>query len=186
MRLPILNRHSRDEMSAYLDGEFIPLGIEAMQAHLASCESCRTELAALHRLNVDLGALLEVPTPRPAALTPLMAAGPLRERLRATVPARIAALANGMRLAGTAMTLALAVVLVLDLTGSGTTSNSERALTAGRVQDLATGQYKDKSTDTNSAPANLPQADTGDLTLPPTPTSDPVATSRWHLPEALS
>jgi hypothetical protein len=177
MRLPIFNRHSRDEMSAYLDGELIPLRIEAMQVHLASCQSCRAELAALRQLKANLGALPEMPAPRSFALTPQMAARPARERPRAYVPPRAAALANGMRLAGAAMTLALALVLVLDFTGSGTTSDSATSLGADRAQEIATAHDSGKSFDSNSTGAAAPAADGGDLRLTPTPTSAPAATS---------
>ena len=80
MRLPIFNRHPRAEMSAHLDGELIPLRVEAMQVHLASCQPCRAELEALRRLKADLAALPEMTAPRSFALTPQMAALPARER----------------------------------------------------------------------------------------------------------
>jgi hypothetical protein len=175
MRLPIFNRHPRAELSAHLDGELIPLRVEAMQVHLASCQSCRAELEALRRLKADLAALPGMPAPRTFALTPQMAARPVRERPRALVSPRAAALANGMRLAGAAMTLALALVLVLDFTGSGTASDSANSLTAGRVQEITTAYDSDKSLDLSSAQsAAAPGADIGDLNLTPTPTSVPV------------
>ncbi len=174
MRLPIFNRHPRAELSAHLDGELIPLRVEAMQVHLASCQSCRAELEALRQLKADLAALPEMPAPRSFALTPQMAASPARERPQAYVPPRTAALANGMRLAGAAMSLALALVLVLDFTGSGT-SNDDSAATAGSVQELDTAHDSDKSFESNSGPA--PAADTSTLRLTPTPTSAPVDTS---------
>jgi anti-sigma factor RsiW len=177
MRLPIFNRHPRDEMSAYLDGELIPLRIEAMQVHLASCQSCRAELASLRELKADLAALPELPAPRSFALTPQMAARPFPERPRAHVPPRAVALANGMRLAGAAMTLALALVLVLDFTGSGTTSDSATSLSADRAQEIATTNDSDKLFESNSEPAPAPDADSSALRLTPTPTSGPAATS---------
>lgn len=175
MRLPIFNRHQRAELSAYLDGELIPLRVEAMQAHLASCQSCRAELESLRLLQADLAALPDVPAPRSFALTPQMAARPVRERPRAAIPPRAVALANGMRLAGAAMTVALALVLVLDFTGGGK-SNSDNSVAAGQVQSLATSQDSNKSFNSSSGQAPAPAADTDALLLTPTPTSAPGAT----------
>ena len=169
MRLSIFNRHPRAELSAYLDGELIPLRIEAMQAHLASCQSCRAELEALRQLKAGLAALPEMPAPRSFALTPQMAARPVRERPRASVPPRAAALANGMRLAGAAMTLALALVLVLDFTGSGTTSDSESNLTAARHTGDRHGIRQRQLTRIELSARRAPAADSGDLALTPTP-----------------
>ena len=143
MKLSIFNRHPRAELSAYLDGELIPLRIEAMQAHLASCTSCRSELEALRQLKAGLSTLPEIAAPRSFALTPEMATRPLRERERSAVPTHGRALANGMRLAGAGMTLALALVLVLDFTGGGTTGGG--APGAANVQQLAAAPNSDSS-----------------------------------------
>src|SRR5436309_3041061 len=148
MRLSIFNRHPREEISAFLDGELIPLRIEAMQAHLASCQSCRTELEALRELKAGLATLPEIAAPRSFALTPQMASAsrPLRERERPAVPVRARAMSNGMRLAGAGMTLALVLVLVLDFTGSGTKSGS--APSAVNVQQFPAAQNSDSLSST--------------------------------------
>ncbi len=153
MRLPFFGRHPTSELSAYLDGELIPLRVEAMEVHLESCQACRSELAGLRRLQADLAALPEVPAPRSFALTPQMAAGPVRQRFREPVPPRAAALAYGMRLAGGAMALALALVLVLDFTGSGTTSDNTAGVSADRVQEVATTQDTKNAYSSEQSPA---------------------------------
>jgi anti-sigma factor RsiW len=166
MTLSIFNRHPRAELSAYLDGELIPLRIEAMQAHLASCQSCRAELEALRELKAGLATLPEVAAPRSFALTPEMAARPLGEKERPAAPVRARALANGMRLAGAGMTLALVIVLVLDFTGSGTKGGG--ADTAANVQQFAAAQDSDSASSAGGilaaptpAPAGLEPAPVG-------------------------
>ncbi len=157
MRLSIFNRHPREELSAYLDGELIPLRIEAMRSHLASCQSCRAELQAMRDLKAGLATIPEIAAPRSFALTPEMASRPLRERERAAVPVRAKAMANGMRLAGAGMTLALVLVLVLDFTGSGTTGGS--APGAANVQQFAATQNSDSLSaagDNATAPTPAP------------------------------
>ncbi len=150
MRLSIFNRHPRDEFSAYLDGELIPLRIEAMQAHLASCPSCRAEVEALRELKAVLATLPEITAPRSFSLTTEMIARPGREKERPVVPVRARAMSNGMRLAGAAMTLALVLVLVLDFTGSGTKGGGSS--TAANVQQFAAAQNSDSS---SAASGNL-------------------------------
>jgi hypothetical protein len=154
MRLSIFNRHPRAELSAYLDGELIPLRIEAMQAHLASCQSCRAELEALRELKTGLATLPEIAVPRSFALTPEMAVRPLREKERPVVPVRARALANGMRLAGAGMTLALVLVLVLDFTGGGTKGGGTP--TAANVQQFAAAQNSDSSSVAGGGIASAP------------------------------
>jgi anti-sigma factor RsiW len=175
MRLSIFNRHPHAQLSAYLDGELIPLRIEAMQAHLASCQSCRTELEALRELKTGLAALPEIAAPRSFALSPEMADRPLREKERPAVPVRATGLTNGMRLAGAGMTLALVLVLVLDFTGSGTKGGG--APTAANVQQFAAAQNSDSSSSEGgiaSAPTPVPAA--GDVSAGPAafPTANPT------------
>jgi hypothetical protein len=172
MRLSIFNRHPRAELSAYLDGELIPLRIEAMQAHLASCQSCRAELEALRELKTGLATLPEVAAPRSFALTPEMAARHLREQELPVVPVRARVLANGMRLAGAGMTLALVLALVLDFTGGGTKGGV--APSAANVQQFAAAQNSDSSSSAGgvaSAPTPAPRH--SDLGAGPAPTDLP-------------
>ena len=176
MRLSIFNRHPREELSSFLDGELIPLRIEAMQAHLASCQSCRTELEALRELKAGLATMPEIAPPRSFALTPQMASRPLRERERTSVPAGARAMANGMRLAGAGMTLALVLVLVLDFTGSGTTGGS--APSAANVQQFAAAQSSDSLSSAGgnvTAPTPVPTHNDRDGSAPASlPTGTPV------------
>ena len=151
MRLSTFKRHPREELSSYLDGELIPVRIEAMQAHLASCPSCRAELKGLRELKAGLTTMPEIAAPRSFALTPEMAVRPLRERERPVMPVRARVMSNGMRLAGAGMTLALVLVLVLDFTGGATKSG---APSAANVQQFAAGQNSDSSP---SAGGNVPE-----------------------------
>jgi hypothetical protein len=176
MRLSIFNRHPREELSAFLDGELIPLRIEAMRAHLASCQSCRTEVEALRELKAGLATMPEMAAPRSFALTPQMIARPLRERERPAVPVRARAMSNGMRLAGAGMTLALVLVLVLDFTGSATKSGS--APSAANVQQFAAAQNSDSLSSAGGNPAAPTPAPThNDLSNGPAsfPTGTPLS-----------
>ncbi len=173
MRLSIFNRHPREELSAFLDGEVIPLRIEAMQAHLASCPSCRAELEAMRELKAGLATIPEIAAPRSFALTPEVASRPLRERERAAVPVHAKAMANGMRLVGAGMTLALVLVLVLDFTGSGTKSGS--APSAANVQQFAATQNSDSlSAAGGNATAPTPAPAHNDLSDGSAPASFPT------------
>jgi hypothetical protein len=175
MSLSIFNRHPRAELSAYLDGELIPLRIEALQAHLVSCQSCRTELEALRELKAGLATLPEIAAPRSFALTPEMTTRPLREPLQAAVPVRAMAMANGMRLAGAGMTLALVLVLVLDFTGGGTKSGS--APSSANVQQFAAAQNSDSlSPAADNATAPTPAPAHNDLSAGSAPAALPTAT----------
>jgi Putative zinc-finger len=175
MSLSIFNRHPRAELSAYLDGELIPLRIEALQAHLVSCQSCRTELEALRELKAGLATLPEIAAPRSFALTPEMATRPLREPPQAAVPVRAMAMANGMRLAGAGMTLALVLVLVLDFTGGGTRSGS--APSAANLQQLAAAQSSDSlSPAFGNAAAPTPAPAHNDLSAGSAPAAFPTGT----------
>lgn len=144
MRFPLFERHPRQELSAYLDNELASPRIEALEAHLASCPTCHAELAALRNLKSQLAALPESPAPRSFALTPQMAQRPATEPARARPPARVAALSNGMRLAGAGMAVALAVVMVLNFSGSG--SDTTRDSSAGALQ-----HFESTGADTSSA-----------------------------------
>jgi hypothetical protein len=174
MRLSIFNRHPRAELSAYLDGELIPLRIEAMQVHLASCQSCRAELEALRELKTGLATLPEIAVPRSFALTPEMAVRPLREKERPAVPVRAKAMSNGMRLAGAGMALALVLVLVLDFTGSGTKGGG--ALSSANVQQFAALQNNDSSVAAGVFPAPTPAPAANDVSSGPDafPTASPT------------
>jgi anti-sigma factor RsiW len=180
MRPSIFNRHPRAELSAYVDGELIPLRIEAMQAHLASCQSCRAELEALRELKTGLATLPEMAAPRSFALTPEMAAHPLREKERPAVTARARTLANGMRLAGAGMTLALVLVLVLDSTGGSTKGGN--APGAANVQQIAAAQSSDSlSSAGGNVTAPTPAPTHNDLSSVP-----PAISTGTPFPEGLS
>lgn len=146
MRFSLFERHPREELSGYLDNEFAPIRVEALKAHLSSCPTCRAELDTLRNLKSQLADLPESPAPRSFALTRQMAQRPAPEPAGARAPARVAALSNGMRLAGAGMAAAFAVVMVLNFSGSGsddTRDNSaavfEALTTNSTTQDSETG-----------------------------------------------
>ena len=160
MRLPLFERHPRQELSGYLDNELASPRVEALEAHLASCPTCHAELAALRNLKSQLAALPESPAPRSFALTPQMAQRPATEPARVRPPARVAALTNGMRLAGAGMAAALAVVMVLNFSGSGSDTTGDSS--TGALTANSTTYYLDsRNADTSGALAIPSLAATG-------------------------
>ncbi len=113
MRLfDIFSRHPRDDISAHADGELAPERRDALEAHIAGCERCRTELDELLAVRSALRGLPQVAAPRSFALTPAMAEGEPRPVTPRTTPAFVA-----MRLAGAGFAAVLAVVVMLDAGG---------------------------------------------------------------------
>ena len=55
-----MSKHITEWLNAYLDGELNGRRLHHVEAHLAECEACRTELESLERLS---GLLHEVPAP---------------------------------------------------------------------------------------------------------------------------
>jgi hypothetical protein len=182
MRLSTFKRHPREELSSYLDGELIPVRTEAMQAHLASCPSCRAELEALRELKAGLTTMPEITVPRSFALTPEMIVRPVSERERPAVPARARAMASGMRLAGAGMTLVLVLVLVLDSTGSGTKGGGSS--TAANVQQFAAQNSDSSSAASGNVTAPTPAPAHNDLRSSPAsfPTGAPLPGSIAGIP----
>ncbi len=110
--LDIFSRHPRGDISAHADGELAPDRLTALDAHLAGCERCRTELDDLLAVRDALRELPQVAAPRSFALTPAMA-----ERERAPVTSRTTPSFVAMRVAGAGFAAVLAVVVMLDVGG---------------------------------------------------------------------
>ncbi len=133
----------RDRISAYIDGELSSSEIAALERHLAGCAGCRNKLAELRAVTRAVRALPQIRAPRSFTLTPQMAGRPARSPVFATPAA-----AAGMRLAGAALAVALAVVIVVDAGNLGSEQSSEK-LTSER--DAASGAQ------------NAPFSDSADL-----------------------
>ncbi len=136
------HRRFRDDLSAYIDGELPRPRAADLEAHLAVCEACGRVLEDLRATVLTLAGLPEVAPPRSFALTPEQAARPAGRRPVAGLPAVTA----GLRLAGAGLAVALAVVLIVDLAGSGGSGGNGAQTAAGP----AALQMQEKSADTSA------------------------------------
>jgi anti-sigma factor RsiW len=111
-----LSKHARlrDQLSPYLDGALDPAERASLERHLSTCEACRAELDELRLTVAATRELPEVDAPRSFALTPQM----LERRSGAAAPS-LPPLALGMRLASAGVAVALAVVVIGDLSDGG-------------------------------------------------------------------
>ena len=110
------HRRFRNDLSAYIDGELPPGRSEALEAHVAACDACRTELDGLRATVAAIESLPEVAPRRSFALTPERLAAPREEQARE--PSQ--ALAGGARMAAAGLAAALVIVAGIDLADSGT------------------------------------------------------------------
>ncbi|MCH8815228.1 MAG: zf-HC2 domain-containing protein, partial [Chloroflexi bacterium] len=113
------HRRTRNKLSAYIDGQLSNDEVRSLDGHLESCDSCRLELDQMRATVNAMRSLPEVETPRSFRLTPAMVAE--RRPVDAWSPAP--PLMNGMRMAAAGLTVALAVVFVVDLGGSSRSTN---------------------------------------------------------------
>jgi hypothetical protein len=67
-----MNGHVHDELPALLGGELPPSAAEAVRAHLAACDRCRLELAAVAFAAGELRSTARLPFADPADLPPLV------------------------------------------------------------------------------------------------------------------
>jgi hypothetical protein len=67
-----MNGHVQDELPALLGGELPPSAAAAVRAHLAACDRCRLELAAVAFAAGELRATARLPFADPAELPPLV------------------------------------------------------------------------------------------------------------------
>ena len=71
-----MNGHVQDELPALLGGELPPSAAAAVRAHLAACDRCRLELAAVAFAAGELRATARLPFADPAELPPLVLGPP--------------------------------------------------------------------------------------------------------------
>ncbi|HEY5639431.1 MAG TPA: zf-HC2 domain-containing protein, partial [Dehalococcoidia bacterium] len=144
----IFSRHPRGDISAQADGELAPDRRRTLEAHLAACERCRTEMDDLLSVRSALRGLPQVAAPRSFALTPAMA-----ERERAPVAYRTTPSFVAMRVAGAGFAAVLAVVVMLDAGGivddPGGSSSDESS----------TALFEDDPTNRSADATTVPSAD---------------------------
>jgi anti-sigma factor RsiW len=66
-----MNGHVQDELAALLAGELSPSAAAAVHAHLAGCDRCRADLAAVAFASGELRSAARLPFADPAELPPL-------------------------------------------------------------------------------------------------------------------
>src|SRR5438093_6966906 len=141
-----LNKHARfqNNLSAYIDGRLPAPETTALEAHLASCDACRREVDELRGTASALQGLPQMETPRSFAITPRML-----ERKTAAARPDLPAIGLGMRLAGAAVAVVLAVVLVGDLTLGGDGGPSREAGSQPAEQPGLSAVTSDRDTSKN-------------------------------------
>ena len=72
-----MNGHVQDELPALASGELSPSAAAAVHAHLAVCDRCRAELAAVAFVTGELRSAARVPFADPAVLPPLLLTPPV-------------------------------------------------------------------------------------------------------------
>src|SRR6266542_3256081 len=175
-----LNKHARlrNNLSPYIDGRLTTSETTALKAHLALCEACHRELDELRATASALHGLPQAEAPRSFAITPGMLERRAAIPVRATPP-----VGTAMRLAGAAVAVALAVVLVGDLTlgdgnGSAQREAGSQPATESRTSaqfDMSTDSQKDRGgtgTQERAAPSAPPAIAGG--TAPCAPAAQPA------------
>ena len=66
-----MNGHVQDELAALLAGELSPSAADAVRGHLAVCDRCRVDLAAVAFANGELRSVARLPFADPSELPPL-------------------------------------------------------------------------------------------------------------------
>lgn len=175
--LPFFQRHPRADLSVHLDGELTAARARRLVAHLADCPACAREIEALREARSALRSLPEAAAPRSFALTP--------EMVRAHAPAAprrgLQPLVNSLRLTSGGLAVALAVAVVLAVSGGNNTSSSG-APEAARSSDqyAAAAPYATQAfsgNDLQSLPSPAPTSEVvADSNNPAGVGSGPVAT----------
>jgi Putative zinc-finger len=94
-----MNGHVHDELPALLGGELSPSAAAAVEDHLAVCDRCRAELAAVAFVARELRSAARVPFADPAELPPLLLTPPLgsdQEQLAGPAALVLAATDDGL------------------------------------------------------------------------------------------
>jgi Putative zinc-finger len=107
---PIFSRHPRGELSAYVDAQVTDSRRQAIETHIASCDSCRLEVDDLREVRSALAALPQAEAPRSFAITAEMVASPAAALVERTTPS----FASGLRMASAAIGVALIAVVLVD------------------------------------------------------------------------
>ena len=138
-----LNKHARlrNSLSPYIDGRLTASEITALESHLASCEACRRELDDLRATVSALHEMPQVEAPRSFAITPEML-----EPKAGSAARPMPMLGTGMRLAGAAVAVSLAVILVGDLTLGDNGGASPEAGSRPAEESRATEMFNDSAT----------------------------------------
>lgn len=76
-----MNGHVQDELAALVAGELLPSAATAVHAHLATCDRCRVELAAVAFATGELRSAARLPFADPDELPPLRLAVTEAERV---------------------------------------------------------------------------------------------------------
>lgn len=150
--LRFFGRHEPDvnALSAYLDGRLATPEAARLRAHLASCEACRARLDGLRATRDTLRAMLDVDPPRSFRVRAADAEGASATALPR--PARTLRWAPAM---SAAAAVVFAIVLVMDITSSGSGSSATRAPLAAsqRSTSAESSGAADKSAADAGAPA---------------------------------
>jgi hypothetical protein len=160
--LDIFSRHPHGDISAHADGELASGRREALEAHIAGCERCRTELGELLAVQSALRDLPQAEATRSFALTPAMAEREPQPVASRAVPSFVA-----MRVAGAGFAAVLAIVVMLDAggivdnSGGGSSGESSTALFDAGNRD-AEATTAAGAQDPFSAPSS-PGGDFGEL-----------------------
>ncbi|MDO8616791.1 MAG: zf-HC2 domain-containing protein [Dehalococcoidia bacterium] len=167
--MPWPNRHSplRDKLSPYIDGRLNAREAAAVEAHLQRCEACTRELEELRLTVMALRELPQVEPPRSFALTPAQVGVPASAQTGGRLPARSPSLpliAAGARIAAAGLAVALAAVVIFDVSTGGNPSpggpggGTEMQFAADRnvLEDGLASRNADNSLVTTPSPAPAP------------------------------
>jgi hypothetical protein len=115
-------RHPTSDLSAFIDGVLPDEQHAQVARHLTSCDACALELDSLRLVSDALRDLPEASAPRSFTLSPNMAAAGERPAPASAAGARSL---HTLRLAGAAIAVVLAIVLVIDAGSGGDTATDE-------------------------------------------------------------
>jgi hypothetical protein len=118
----LFTRHPTSDLSAFIDGVLPDEQHAQVARHLTSCDTCALELDSLRLVSDALRDLPEASAPRSFTLSPKMADAGERPAPASAAGARSL---HTLRLAGAAIAVVLAIVLVIDAGSGGDTATDE-------------------------------------------------------------